>query len=109
VDFRRDEPAIKRILPPKEEYFLRQNLVLKLQIAQMALLERNQSVFQSALGEAQVWVSGSFDGKNPRTVAMVKSIRRLSASQVAVDLPDIASSLKAARSQLAGFKGVQPK
>jgi uroporphyrin-3 C-methyltransferase len=109
VDFRRDESAIKPILPPKEEYFLRQNLVLKLQIAQMALLERNQSVFQSALGEAQIWVSGSFDGKNPGTVAMVKSIRRLSASQVAVDLPDIASSLKAARSQLAGFKGAQPK
>jgi uroporphyrin-3 C-methyltransferase len=109
VDFRRDESVIKPILPPKEEYFLRQNLVLKLQIAQMALLERNQSVFQSALGEAQIWVSGSFDGKNPGTVAMVKSIRRLSASQVAVDLPDIASSLKAARSQLAGFKGAQPK
>ena len=42
VDFRRDQVEIKRILPPKEEYFLRQNLVLKLQIAQMALLEGNQ-------------------------------------------------------------------
>lgn len=109
VDFRRDEVEIKRILPPKEEYFLRQNLMLKLQIAQMALLEGNQGVFQSALGEAQVWVSDSFDGENPGTVAMLKSITRLSASQVSVDLPDIAGSLKAARSQLAGFKEAQQK
>ena len=104
VDFRRDQVVIKRILPPKEEYFLRQNLVLKLQIAQMALLEGNQGVFQSALGEAQVWVSDSFDAENPGTVAMLKSITRLSVSQVSVELPNIAGSLKAARSQLAGFK-----
>ena len=109
VDFRRDEVAIKRILPPKEEYFLRQNLVLKLQIAQMALLEGNQRVFQSALGEALVWVSESFDRENPGTVAMMKSITRLSAIQVSVDLPDITSSLKAARSQMAGFKEARPK
>jgi len=109
VDFRRDEVEIKRILPPKEEYFLRQNLVLKLQIAQMALLEGNQGVFQSALGEAEVWVSNSFDGENPGTVAMLKSIGRLSASRVSVELPDIAGSLKAARAQLAGFKEAQPK
>jgi uroporphyrin-3 C-methyltransferase len=109
VDFRRDEVEIKRILPPKEEYFLRQNLVLKLQIAQMALLEGNQGVFQSALGEAQVWVSDSFDDGNPGTVAMLKSITRLSALQVSVELPDIAGSLKAARSQLVGFKEAPQK
>ena len=109
VDFRRDEVEIKRILPPKEEYFLRQNLVLKLQIAQMALLEGNQGVFQNALGEAQVWVSDSFDDENPGTVAMLKSITRLSALQVSVELPDIAGSLKAARSQLVRFKETPKK
>ncbi len=109
VDFRRNEVEVKRILPPKEEYFLRQNLVLKLQIAQMALLEGNQRVFQSALGEAQVWVSNSFDSENPGTVAMLKSISRLSASRVSVELPDIAGSLQAARVQLAGFKEAQQK
>jgi len=109
VDFRRDEVTVKRILPPKEEYFLRQNLVLKLHIAQIALLEGNQGVFQSALREAQVWVADSFDEESPENVAMLRSITRLSTSQVSVDLPDIASSLKAARSQMAGFKQAQPK
>jgi uncharacterized protein HemX len=109
VDFRRDDVEVKRILPPEEEYFLRQNLVLKLQIAQMALLEGNQSVLQSALGEALVWVSDSFDKENPRTVAVIKSITRLSALQVSVDLPDITSSLRAARSHMAGFKEARPK
>jgi uroporphyrin-3 C-methyltransferase len=109
VDFRGAEVAIKRILPPKEDYFLRQNLVLKLQIAQMALLEGNQGVFQSALEEAQVWVADSFDEESPGTFAMLKSITRLSTSQVSVDLPDIGSSLKAARSQMAGFKEAQLK
>ena len=109
MDFRRDELEITRILPPKEEYFLRQNLVLKLQIVQMSLLEGNQGVFQNALGEAQVWVSDSFDDENPGTVAMLKSITRLSASQVSVELPDIAGSLKAARSQLVRFKETPKK
>lgn len=109
VDFRRDEVEIKRILPPKEEYFLRQNLVLKLQISQMALLEGNSEVFQSALGEAEGWVSDSFDEESPGTVAMLESIGRLSASKVSVDLPNISGSLKAARSQLAGFKEAQSK
>jgi uroporphyrin-3 C-methyltransferase len=109
VDFRRDEVGVKRILPPEEEYFLRQNLILKLQIAQMALLEGNESVLQSALGEALVWVSDSFDKEHPRTVAAIKSITRLSASQVSVDLPDITSSLKAVRSHMAGFKEARPK
>ena len=109
VDFRRDDVGVKRILPPEEEYFLRQNLVLKLQIAQMALLEGNQSVLQSALGEALVWVSDSFDKENPRTIAVIKSITRLSALQVSVDLPDITSSLRAARSHMAGFKEARPK
>jgi len=109
VDFRRDEVEIKRILPPKEEYFLRQNLVLKLQIAQMALLEGNSGVFQSALGEAQVWVSDSFDEEDPGTVAMLESITRLAASQVSVHLPDITGTLKATRSQLSGFKETKLK
>jgi uroporphyrin-3 C-methyltransferase len=109
VDFRRHEVEIKRILPPKEEYFLRQNLVLKLQIAQMALLEGDSEVFQSALGEAQVWVSDSFDEQSPGTIAMLESIGRLSTTQVSVDLPNISGSLQAARSQLVGFKEAQPK
>ncbi len=109
VDFRRGEVEIKRILPPKEEYFLRQNLVLKLQIAQMALLEGDTRVYQSALGEARVWVSDSFDKENPGTIAMLESITRLSGTEVSVDLPDISASLQAARSQLAGFKELQSK
>ena len=109
VDFRRVEVRVRPILPPKEEYFLRQNLVLKLQIAQMALLEGNQAVFQSALGEALAWVSDSFDKENSGTVAMMKSITRLSALQVSFDFPDITSSLKAVRFQMAEFKEARSK
>ena len=109
VDFRRGEVEVKRILPPNEEYFLRQNLVLKLQIAQMALLEGNGKVFQSALQEARQWVSDSFDEGNPGTAAMLESITRLSAAEVTVELPDISGSQKAARSQLSGFREAQPK
>jgi uroporphyrin-3 C-methyltransferase len=109
VDFRHGEVAVKPILAPREEYFLRQNVVSKLQIAQMALLEGNQVVFQSALGEAEIWVADSFDRENTGTVAMLKAITTLSASQVSVALPDIDSSLKAVRSLLTGFREPQPK
>ena len=105
VDFRRGDVEVKPILPPAEVYYLRQNLILKLQIAQMALLEGNGAVFNAALTEAANWVSESFDEGDAGTLAMRETLDRLSGITVAVALPDISGSLKAARELVVKLPG----
>ncbi len=103
VDFRRGGVTVTPILPPREEYYLRQNLILKLQIAQMALLEGNDEVYKTSLREASSWVASSFDEADAGTVAMIASLSSLAEKNVGVAMPDISRSLQAAREQLSGF------
>lgn len=107
VDFRRNGERIKPVLPPKEEYYLRQNLVLKIQMAQLALLRGDQPVYANSLSEAQDWVKLHFDQGDPVTVAMLKELSNLAAIDIARKMPDVSSSLKEVRKLMASFQ-IQP-
>lgn len=102
VDFRSRDAEIKPILPPEQAYYLRQNLVLKLQMAQMALLEGEAEVYKVSLVEAQRWLEGSFNDDAARQ-AMAASLMELSALNIDGDLPDVSGSLEAARDMLRDF------
>lgn len=105
VDFRRGDIEIKPILPPAEEYYLRQNLVLKLQMAQLALLDGDTEVFQATVGDAATWVSDYFDEDDASTQAMARTLTALRDADVGVEVPDISRSLIAVRRQLENFRG----
>ena len=102
VDFRRRDTEVRPILPPDQAYYLRQNLVLKLQIAQMALLEGEGEVYQMSLDEARDWLGNSFDDDATRQ-AMMDSLLSLAAVQIGGELPDISESLDAVRTMLVDF------
>ena len=102
IDFRRRGADIKPVLPPDQSYYLRQNLVLKLQIAQMALLEEEGEVYAVSLEEAQDWINDSFDDDAARA-AMLKSLQELGAIEIDAALPDISGSLNAVRDVLSDF------
>ncbi|MCB1644798.1 MAG: uroporphyrinogen-III C-methyltransferase [Pseudomonadales bacterium] len=97
VDYRREGEVITPVLPPEEEYYLRQNLILKLQIAQLALLRRDAAVYQSALHEAADWVTRYFDQTHQGSQAMFQGLQSLSAIDIHRTLPDISHSLRIAR------------
>ncbi len=103
VDYRRDIDAVKPILPPKEEYYLRQNLVFQLQLAQLALLSENQAIFDNSVAEAKVWVERHFDPEDPVTQTMVSSLSDLSGLEITRDMPDVSESLRAVREMLDRF------
>lgn len=109
VDYRRDGVAIAPILPPKEEYYLRQNLVLKLQMAQLAVLRADQVVYDQALREVTDWVERYFDGDAAATLAMQAAVSQLQAVRVETPLPDISGSLTQARSLMARFSEVDSR
>lgn len=97
VDYRRDMPQITPILPPAEEYYLRQNLILKLQMAQIALLEEEPEIYEQSLGESMDWIARYFDPTDSATTAMVSSLNEMKAVPIDRELPDVSSSLREAR------------
>ncbi|MBL4679758.1 MAG: uroporphyrinogen-III C-methyltransferase [Pseudomonadales bacterium] len=103
VDYRRDGELVTPILPPQEDYYLRQNLVMKLQHAQLALLRQNQQIFDSSLSDSIVWVNQYFDLQHNVSIAMLTTLNSLQDVQVEVPMPEISGSLKEMRKLMAGF------
>lgn len=85
------------LLAPDQEFFLRENIKLRLLAARLALLSRDESSFKYELKTAQQWTSRYFDGKSAQSERMLGALKRLSASSISIDLPDISTSLTAVR------------
>ena len=103
VDFRRNIPEVMPILPPEEEYYLRQNLILKLQMAQLALLREKQQVFQSNIAAAVDWLDRYFKDSDELTIAMRQSLEELRSVEVLRILPDVSRSLREVRQLQSDF------
>ena len=103
VDFRRDTVSIAPILPPSEAYYLRQNLVLKIQLAQLALLEGNEIAYRATLNEAADWIDSAF-GDEAAAVALRAALIRLADTRIQLDMPDISGSLAEVRRHVASVQ-----
>lgn len=103
VDYRNDGESIKPILPPEEEYYLKQNLALKLQLAQLGLLRGNQSIYEQSLQDSIEWVDGNFSADSAVTQSVRESLTRLAAIDVSRNLPDVSGSLREIRKLMTQF------
>jgi len=83
------------LLPPNQEYFLRENLRLRLMSARLALMSRDEEGFRHELKTAQLWVVRYFDGKSIEGKHMLSELFKLSAARIHIALPDISHSLQA--------------
>ncbi|XOV86262.1 MAG: uroporphyrinogen-III C-methyltransferase [Pseudomonadota bacterium] len=109
VDYRSDGERISPVLPPKEEYYLRQNLVLKIQMAQLGLLREDQAVYDASLAEARSWIARHFDPVDAATTSMVRTLDELSRVRVAPVLPDVSDSLREVRKLQRSFHQEAPR
>lgn len=85
------------LLMPNQEFFLRENLKLRLLSVRIALLSRDRKSFSQELKTAQLWVGRYFDGKSSESVQMLAGLKKLAASDISIVLPDISQSVKAVR------------
>lgn len=85
------------LLPPDQEFFLRENLKLRLMSARLALLSRDEDSFRHELKTAQLWTARYFDGKSDEGIRMLSGLKKLATSSIRTELPDISSSLQAVR------------
>ena len=91
------EKAEIPLLPPSQEYFLRENLKLSLLSSRLALLSRDEASFKQGLRTAQLWTARYFDGKSGEVAQMSDALKKLAATDIRVEIPDISSSLQAVR------------
>ncbi len=85
------------LLPPNQEFFLRENLKLRLMSARLALLSRDEDGFRQELKTAQLWTARYFDGKSSDVMRVMAGMKKIAASPVSIDLPDVSPSLQAVR------------
>ena len=85
---------IEPLLSPKETFYLKQNLHLMLEQAQMALLQREQGAYDNSLVKAQTGAAEYFDKKDAATQAIVRGLEDLKPVQVSPEVPDISGSLR---------------
>lgn len=86
------------LLPPSQAYFLRENLKLRLLSARLAVLRHDEPGFKSDLKIVEVWLRRYFDIKGKAGKNILATVKQLSTSPVAIELPDISASLNAAKS-----------
>ena len=85
------------LLPPSQEFFLRENLRLHLVSARLALLSRDEGSFKLSLKSAQNWTTRYFDGKSEVVIQMSEGLKKLAGSDISIQLPDINPSVQAVR------------
>jgi uroporphyrin-3 C-methyltransferase len=86
------------LLPPKQEFFLRENLKMRLVSARLALLSRDEESFRQEIKTAQLWTKRYFDVKSPAGVHVLDELGELATASIDIELPDIGNSLQAVRS-----------
>jgi uroporphyrin-3 C-methyltransferase len=86
------------LLPPDQEFFLRENLKLRLMSVHLTLLTRDEAIFRHEIADMQNWVDRYFDVHSAKGVQMMAGLKKLAESSINIDLPDISQSLQAVRS-----------
>lgn len=92
---RHHDRPISAMLPPEQRYFLVQNLRLKLDAAKVALMGRNQALYEDNLKSATDWASTYFEAADPAVAGFRQQLAGLAERQIAPELPDISASLRA--------------
>ena len=102
---RMDRPA-PALLSPSQNFFLRENLKLRLINARLSLLQRDGRGFREDLNQARDWLDNYFDGRARAVQSATTTLKSLAAIEVSQDLPNLGETLAALRNlKIARDKG----
>lgn len=93
---RLDHPELP-LLTPSQNYFLAQNLKLRLLAARLALLQRDETSFRADIAAARDWASRYFNRQDEASKSFVVSLEELLRAPVALKDAQISASLQAVR------------
>lgn len=93
ITIRRTDKKILPLLSEQESQQLRQALSLKIEIARLALLQQNTTLFRSSLQAATNWLEEYFNADQSAVVSITKELNILMGLQLEPVYPDISRSL----------------
>jgi len=85
------------LLTPQQEFFLRENLKLRLLSARFYLLFRDQANFRADLSAADQWLKKYFDTRTKPVQSLLTVLAELRKTEMGAELPGIAGSMDAVR------------
>ncbi len=91
-----DRPEAPLLTPP-QQFFLRENLKLRLLAARFDLLFRDQANFRADLSAGDAWLKKYFDTRSKPVQSLQTLLRELRATEMSIELPGLAGSLDAVR------------
>ena len=94
---RRVDSAEPELLAPSQEYFLRENLRLRLLNARLSLLMHDEAGYREQLRASEAWVRRYFDPRSKLTADALARLKELATVPLAAELPSISESLEAVR------------
>ncbi len=107
VEIHHRDQQVVPLLPPEQDFFLYQNLQLKLESARLALLQRDTAAFQESVRLAAGWIRAYFTPEDSAVKAALEELLQLERVELNWPLPDLSGSLKRVRTLLAN-QGAQP-
>ena len=91
-----DRAAAPLVAPP-QQYYLRENLRLRLLSARLALIARNEAAFRADVKAADAWLRQYFDTRARPVAAILASLASMNATTMPTEVPELTRSLDAAR------------
>jgi uroporphyrin-3 C-methyltransferase len=91
-----DRPEAPLLTPP-QQFFLRENLKLRLLAARFDLLFRDQANFRADLAAADAWLKTYFDTRAKPVQSLRTLLKELRSTDMTIELPGLAGSLDAVR------------
>lgn len=98
VSIQRVDQPPKPLLVPEQRYFLNQNLLLNLNKAEVALLQKQTGVYKQSLSSSEQWLREYFDTKDADVKSVLAQLAKLKAERISVELPPITGSYDALQS-----------
>tara|TARA_S200000501_G_scaffold333517_2_gene336978 strand:- start:282 stop:1481 length:1200 start_codon:yes stop_codon:yes gene_type:complete len=84
---------VKPLLPPEQHYYLRSNLRLLINQAQLALIDSRQPSYQHSLSQAVQWLNKYFAADDASISAIVVELEQLMKHDISRALPGVEQSL----------------
>ena len=90
---RHTQQQVDAILTPEEALFTRQQLKVRLEMIEIALVQQNDVLFASSVADTKQWLKKNF-AENISTERFAAELDKLAAIQIRAQLPDVSGSLK---------------
>jgi uroporphyrin-III C-methyltransferase len=83
---------INSILTPEQADFIKQQMLVRLELIKFALIQQNDALFTTSIADAQHWLKGNFT-ENDATLQFYEELEKLAQIPIRNQLPDISASL----------------